>query len=297
MGHLPPQHIHTPKGIKSKKQFKFRWWMALILIAVIAIVGIAILRFSRASEIPPDELNKIYSGLVIKKTLPCSVEYPPYGYKRTFSVQECVDALNPDGYAKLVDMVTADLEAIYTKNHPTPTSNPTPTTPPPATPTVSKTNNTTQSNTSSSNNTATSTTQNTSQTTPDSSQTQSTVSDSATTNSDSSFSSDPDSQIITKDLGTLSGFVKIDFTPQDPDSVTAIAVFVGNTNVQEDIHAPYKFGFDTSQFKNGDYKISTVVLHKDNTTTQQNYTAKIQNSSVDRFFYSLGAPWRFVFDR
>lgn len=292
MGHLPPKHIHTAKGIKSKKQFKLHWWMAVVLVVVIAIIGIAILRFSRASEIPPDELDKIYSGLVIKKTIPCSVEYPPYGYKRTFSYQECIDALSPDGYGKLFDMVTADLEAIYAKNHSTPTPSPTPT----PTPTTTTSNNTTQSsNTASS---TTTTTQNTQQSaSSDTLQTQSVNGDSTSTvtNSSSAYSSDPDSQIITKDLGTLSGFVKIDFTPQDPSSVTAIAVFVGNTNVQEDIHAPYKFGFDTSQFKNGDYKISTVVLHKDNTTTQQNYTAKIQNSSVDRFFYSLGAPWRFIF--
>lgn len=89
--------------------------------------------------------------------------------------------------------------------------------------------------------------------------------------------------------------VKIDFTPKDPSTVTAIAVFVGNTNVGEDIHSPYTFSFDTNQFKNGDYKISTVVLHKDNTTTQQNYTAKIQNSSIGKFLYSLGTPWRFIF--
>ncbi|MFO0862806.1 MAG: hypothetical protein U0516_03720 [Candidatus Saccharibacteria bacterium] len=285
--------IHTAPVAKRRK-FKFRWWMVLILVAVIAIIGLVVLRFSRASVIPPDELAKIDQGLIIKKTLPCSVEYPPYSYKRTFSVQECIDALKPEGYAKLVDMVTADLEAIYVKNHstPTPTPAPTPTT------TATSTTNTSSSQTSttpSTSSTAT-TTANTGQTTSTStgsSENQSTSSDAST--GGSPIPSDPDSQIIVKDLGTLSGFVKIDFTPQNPSSVTAIAVFVGNTNVGEDIHSPYKFGFDTSQFKNGDYKISTVVLHKDNTTTQQNYTTKIQNSSIDRFFYSLGAPWRFIF--
>ncbi len=30
-------------------KFKFRWWMALILVGVVAIIGIVILRFSNAS--------------------------------------------------------------------------------------------------------------------------------------------------------------------------------------------------------------------------------------------------------
>ncbi len=284
--------IHTTPVTKHRK-FKFRWWMALIIISVIAIVGLVVLRFSRASVIPPEELAKIDQGLIIKKTLPCSVEYPPYGYKRTFSVQECIDALNPEGYAKLVGLVTSDLEAIYVKNHPAPTPTPTtsPTSPTPTAPASSQTTTSDASSTPATSTPASNTSQNDS-TTTESNQGQSTNS---STTSGSPISSDPDSQAIVKDLGTLSGFVKIDFTPQNPESVTAIAVFVGNTNVGEDIHAPYKFGFDTSQFKNGDYKISTVVLHKDNTTTQQNYTAKIQNSSIERFLYSLGAPWRFIF--
>lgn len=33
-------------------QFKFRWWMALVLVAVIAIIGIVILRFSNAGTKP-----------------------------------------------------------------------------------------------------------------------------------------------------------------------------------------------------------------------------------------------------
>ncbi len=284
--------IHTAQVAKRKK-FRFRWWMALILVAVVAIIGLVILRFSHASVIPPDELAKIDQGLIIKKTLPCSVEYPPYGYKRTFSVQECIDALNPEGYAKLVGLVTSDLEAIYSKNHSSPTPTPTPAPAPTPTNTTTNTNQPTATTTTPANTAATPSAS--TSTTSDVSSSQSQSSGTGSSTSSSPIASDPDSAVVSKDLGTLSGFVKIDFTPKDPSTVTAIAVFVGNTNVGEDIKSPYKFGFDTSRFANGEYKISTVVLHKDNTTTQQNYTAKIQNSSIERFFYRLGSPWRWIF--
>ncbi len=43
----PKSNVRTSN--QQLTQFKFRWWMALILVAVIAIIGIVILRFSHAS--------------------------------------------------------------------------------------------------------------------------------------------------------------------------------------------------------------------------------------------------------
>lgn len=43
----PKSRVNT-KNSSQLTQFKFRWWMALILVAVVAIIGIVILRFSHA---------------------------------------------------------------------------------------------------------------------------------------------------------------------------------------------------------------------------------------------------------
>jgi hypothetical protein len=43
-------HNTTSSHTLAKKGFKFRWWYAAILVLVIAVIGIAVLRFSRASN-------------------------------------------------------------------------------------------------------------------------------------------------------------------------------------------------------------------------------------------------------
>jgi len=46
----PKSRVNT-KNSNQLTQFKFRWWMALILVAVVAVIGIVILRFSYASSV------------------------------------------------------------------------------------------------------------------------------------------------------------------------------------------------------------------------------------------------------
>lgn len=43
----------------KKQSFKFRWWMAVILVLLVAVVGIVIVRFSRASGNDP-----IYDAMI-----------------------------------------------------------------------------------------------------------------------------------------------------------------------------------------------------------------------------------------
>lgn len=43
-----PVKSNVRKGA-NKGGFKFRWWMVLVLVVVVAVVGIAVLRFSHAS--------------------------------------------------------------------------------------------------------------------------------------------------------------------------------------------------------------------------------------------------------
>jgi hypothetical protein len=40
------------KSNAKKSSFKFHWWMAVILVLFVAVVGIAVLRFSHAQNIP-----------------------------------------------------------------------------------------------------------------------------------------------------------------------------------------------------------------------------------------------------
>src|SRR5437016_5138581 len=50
---------HTAStGLAKKKGFKFKWWMAVILIVIVGGVGLLVLRFSRA-DTPPSE-DEVY---------------------------------------------------------------------------------------------------------------------------------------------------------------------------------------------------------------------------------------------
>lgn len=49
MVNKPMSRVNT-KNSSQLTQFKFRWWMVLILVAVVAIIGIVILRFSHAAN-------------------------------------------------------------------------------------------------------------------------------------------------------------------------------------------------------------------------------------------------------
>ncbi len=44
----------------NKTKFKFRWWMGLIIITVVALVGVVVVRFSRAAE--PGSVSAAYVG-------------------------------------------------------------------------------------------------------------------------------------------------------------------------------------------------------------------------------------------
>ncbi len=50
-----PQSRTAKSNTNQLTQFKFRWWMALILVGVVAVLGIVILRFSHASSPPADD--------------------------------------------------------------------------------------------------------------------------------------------------------------------------------------------------------------------------------------------------
>lgn len=271
----------TYHSTKVKKKFHFRWWMAVILVVIIAVVGIAVLRFSRASVIPPDELDAIQMGIMISNPgiNGVTVSYKPYNYTRQFSLPEAIRAQqDPAEYQKLMDLVIADLEQIYIKNHPTATQTTPATTPAANTSTPS----------------GDVTVQNTAQPSSDAT---TTPADTTNSISNSATGATTTTNSTPKDLGTVSGFQTFQFTPSGNAAIKSVALVINNVMVGVDKSAPYTFDVDTSQFTNGTYPLKTIVTNADDSTVQTNYTITIQNSSVNLFVYSLGTPWRFVFSR
>lgn len=54
--------IKTSKsGLAKNKGFKFKWWMGVVIIAVIAVVGIVVLRLSHASTAYTDYVTSTYT--------------------------------------------------------------------------------------------------------------------------------------------------------------------------------------------------------------------------------------------
>lgn len=278
MGHLPPSHLHTAKGISGTRgKFRFRWYMVVILVLIVAGVGIAILRFSRASVIPPEELQTIQSGINISNPSinGVTVSYAPYNYTRQFSLPEAIRAQqDPAEYQRLMDLVIADLEKIYVKNHPGTTSQ---------TPATSATTNSTSSTS-----TVSLSTQNDAQPVTASNSQSSSTSTTNTTNTTEATSA-------VRDLGSVSGMQSFVFNPSSNSSIKSVALVINNVMVGVIQKQPYTFVVDTSQFENGTYPLKTVLTTTDNSTQQASYTLTINNSSVNRWVYSLGTPWRFVF--
>lgn len=265
------------KASTKKQSVKFKWWMALVLVVIVAVIGIAVVRFSRASAIPPEEFAKIQAGIVIDSGITgADVKYAPYGYERHFNLAEAIKAQqDPVEYQKLMDLVIADLEAIYVKNHPS--------APPPG-----PINNTTAP--------ASTTAPSNTSTTTDSAQTAPQQATATTTTNTPSDSVQSQTSTPPKDLGTLSGYLTLDYTTQDSSSIKSIALLVDNTMVEVKRKPPYQFNFDSRQFKNGTHNIKVIITKNDSTTEQRYYTASFSNTSFfDKYIYPIGTPWQLVF--
>ncbi len=71
---------------QAKKQgFKFRWWMGVVIILIVAIVGLVILRFSRAAGRPG-----YIQGHYCEFTNVISCENMPYGQTFIYNGQTFV---------------------------------------------------------------------------------------------------------------------------------------------------------------------------------------------------------------
>jgi len=279
MTNLPPKHMHTAKGIKTIKQgFIFRWWMAVILVGIVAAIGIIILRFSHASVIPPEELAVIQTGIVIDSNITgATVSYPPYNYSRHFNIAEAIRAQqDPVEYQKLMDKVIADLEAIYVKNHPG-GSSPQPSTNSAAStassPDQQQTTQTTASGVATSN------------TIPSGSQSGATVKNSGNSSTNA-----------VQDLGNVSGFTKFVFNPVDSNNVKSVTMLIDNKMVRVIKKPPYDFSVNTLNYSNGQHKMQVFTIQKDNKLIQSDYSLQIANkSTVSRLINMLSSPWQLLF--
>ena len=259
MANIAP--IKKSKSIGSKglsKGFKFRWWMAVVIIASVAIVGILVLRFSKASVIPPEEIAKIQSGIIIQTTITgVNVKYPPYSYERSFNAVESLKAnQDPKEYDRLLALILADLEKIYIKNNPGAGQSTAPaTTAKPATPASIQE----------------------SESEP-------------VTKTDNGSTSDE-----TKDLGQISGYTKFVYDPSNKDDIKSLNLLIDNKIVKIVKKPPFEFSLDSLAYSNGKHKMQLVITKKDNTQSDNNYSVEIKNSSLfSRILYYIGLPWTVV---
>ena len=265
MGNIAP--IKKSKSIGSKglsKGFKFRWWMAVVIIASVAIVGILVLRFSKASVIPPEEIAKIQSGIIIETSVTgVNIKYPPYSYERSFSAAESLKASqDPNEYDRLNALILADLEKIYIKNNPGAGQSTAPaTTAKPGTP---------------------------AETSTDPASPDSTIE--SVTKTDNGSTSD-----ATKDLGQVSGYTKFVYDPSNKDDIKSLNLLIDNKIVKIVKKPPFEFSLDSLAYSNGKHKMQLVITKKDNTQSDNNYSVEIKNSSLfSRIIYYIGLPWTVV---
>ena len=265
MGNIAP--IKKSKSIGSKglsKGFKFRWWMAVVIIASVAIVGILVLRFSKASVIPPEEIAKIQSGIIIETSVTgVNIKYPPYSYERSFSAAESLKASqDPNEYDKLNTLILADLEKIYIKNNP-----------------------------GAGQSTAPATTANPD--TPADTSTDPTASD--TTAGSETKTNDGSAGAETNDLGQVSGYTKFVYDPSNKNDIKSLNLLIDNKIVKIVKKPPFEFSLDSLAYSNGQHKMQLVITKKDNTQSDNNYSVEIKNSSLfSRIIYYIGLPWTVV---
>ncbi len=271
MANIAP--IKKSKSISSKglsKGFKFRWWMAVVIIASVAIVGILVLRFSKASVIPPEEIAKIQSGIIIETSVTgVNIKYPPYSYERSFSAAESLKASqDPNEYDRLNALILADLEKIYIKNNPGAGQSTAPaTTANPATPADTSTD----------------------PTASDATEESETESESVTKTDNGSTSDE------TKDLGQISGYTKFVYDPSNKDDIKSLNLLIDNKIVKIVKKPPFEFSLDSLAYSNGQHKMQLVITKKDNTQSDNNYSVEIKNSSLfSRILYYIGLPWTVV---
>ena len=267
MGNIAP--IKKSKSIGSKglsKGFKFRWWMAVVIIASVAIVGILVLRFSKASVIPPEEIAKIQSGIIIETSVTgINIKYPPYSYERSFNAVESLKASqDPNEYDRLNALIMADLEKIYIKNNPGAGQSTAPAT-------TAKLG------------------------TPDDTSKDPTASD-ATEESESVTKTDNGSTSDeTKDLGQVSGYTKFVYDPSNKNDIKSLNLLIDNKIVKIVKKPPFEFSLDSLAYSNGKHKMQLVITKKDNTQSDNNYSVEIKNSSLfSRIIYYIGLPWTVV---
>lgn len=127
--HIGNMHTNTPLHQAKRK---IQWWQVVILVLAIAIAGITILRFSRASTaevigIPQNitDIQNYVSSLSVKNTQPLQLpmsKYVEFRYEPTSSEQISVVAYYIDGN-KVYDTssqpyhATLDTERLSNGNH------------------------------------------------------------------------------------------------------------------------------------------------------------------------------------
>lgn len=83
-------------GLSNKRRFQFRWWMGLVLVGVVAVVGLLVLRFSHASSnlagnstdtvINSQTVQDLSKKFVQDKATAQAYDGQPYGYTEIYCI-------------------------------------------------------------------------------------------------------------------------------------------------------------------------------------------------------------------
>ncbi len=283
----------SKSGIGNRSTHFFQKWMAGVLVAVIAIVGILVVWRSFASPLPQDVINNVHVEVLPDGR--AKVTESSLGYEHIFNQIDTARAISDQNYYnELMQKVLDELQKLYDKKHPDnaqPTPNPTPT--PSPSPTPSPTPNPIQpvpsqpsgSNTSNSNGGGSGSDQNgvTKQPSANANPGKNITSSNKTQESLSGSYYDVQNP---ETLPTLSGTVDFTFNPPTDSRANVVGVYVDNKLNQYFDPKTNKFSIDTTRLSNGQHRIDVLIYDKD----QKELSRYVYSFNVDNklnFFHSL----------
>lgn len=89
-------------SVAKKAGFQFRWWMALVLVVAVAIVGVVVLRFSNAASFTSTPQQATVVGYNQANNYACGIE--PRGLNRAYSNNQydCLEVRFPNNFTASV---------------------------------------------------------------------------------------------------------------------------------------------------------------------------------------------------
>lgn len=269
----------TTNKVRHRGSFSLRWKSGLVIVAVVALVGILIVRLSHAS-LPPEALADKTEQLLPDGRYKVSV--PSLGYEKIFDKVDVAHALADTNYKnKLYQQVLDELEKIYNQKHQTTQQN--------TSPNQSGSTSDTSASPNSSSATPTSTTN-----LPGSNGGQISTQDPslAAVQSTAVDSQSADS------LSQQSGVIAFTFDKSKSAGAKTAKVYMDRNLIMQFSARQNSFNIDTTRYPNGEHRID-VVLIADNGSEVVHFAYPFvinnRNSIFQSFRNTITYPWSLLF--